>query len=331
MKTAAVNETSSNRSSMRQRFLRKRPEDQLPLTITHQRIYILPSKRGWFFIFSLLIMLIASMNYAINLGFALCFLLTGLVASALLSTYQNLAGIEVVSATVDAAFENDQLQYLLCFQNNGHSKRLGIKASTKQGTQDIFSIAPQSRTNSVLAIIAATRGYQQLGRITISSDYPLGLWYGWSYFHADCKGIVYPKPEANAPTAPENPIDSENSNNHNSSPGTDDFSELRTYQQGDPQSRIAWKAVARGQGWYSKSFTDDAGSNRHHLSWQDTKDISSVEHRLSRLSAWIVNAERRGVEYSLSLPKFHSPLDRGLQHRDQLLEKLALFGINDEH
>lgn len=331
MNTAAIKEVSKNRTSMRQRFLRKKPEDLLPLTITHQRIYILPSKRGWFFIFSLLIMLIASMNYAINLGFALCFLLTGLVASALLSTYQNLAGIEVVSANVDATFENDHLHFLLCFKNKNDSKRLGVKISTKQGTQDIFTIPAHETTISSLNVLAASRGYQHLGRVTVSSDYPLGLWYGWSYFHTSCKAIIYPQAEVNAPAAPENTVDSEHNNNKNDKPGTDDFSELKAYQPGDPQSRIAWKTVARGQGWYSKSFTDDVGTSRHHLSWQDTDNIASVEKRLSRLSAWIVHAEHRGVEYSLSLPNFRSTCDRGMQHRDKLLEKLALFGIDSGH
>ena len=33
-----------------------------------------------------------------------------------------------------------------------------------------------------------------------------------------------------------------------------DLAGLREYQRGDPLQRVAWKAVARGAGWFSKSF-----------------------------------------------------------------------------
>ncbi len=330
MDDTTAKEFPEKRTSMRQRFLRKRPEDLLPLTITHQRIYILPSKRGWFYIFSLLIMLVASLNYAINLGFALCFLLTGLVASSLLSTYQNLAGTEVVSADVEPTFVNDHLRYRLRFHNRRSVGRLGVKVTTTLGVEDIFSITANSTTTSELTVLASNRGVQHLGRITLSSDYPIGLWYGWSYFHAVCKGIVYPEIEAKAPAAPESDVNSEQKNRPQKKLGTEEFSELRTYQAGDPQSQIAWKAVARGQGWFSKSFTEDTGTSRYHFDFNDTLGLSDIEQRLSRLTAWIVSAEHRGVQYSLSLPGFHSALDSGTKHRDKLLEKLALYGIDSE-
>ena len=36
--------------------------------------------------------------------------------------------------------------------------------------------------------------------------------------------------------------------------GHDEFYQLQQYQQGEPFSRVAWKQVARGQGWLSKQF-----------------------------------------------------------------------------
>ena len=80
---------------LRQRIFRSRAEDTLPHVVTHQRVYIVPTKRGFAFLLALLLMLIASVNYALSLGYALCFILTGLFAASLLHTYRNLAGIKV--------------------------------------------------------------------------------------------------------------------------------------------------------------------------------------------------------------------------------------------
>ena len=270
------------------------------------------------------------MNYAINLGFALCFLLTGLVAASLLSTYQNLAGIEISSAEGSQAFAGDKLNFYLRFKNAGKSPRYGIKATTSELIEQNFSVEAEGTLTTELVVTAVRRGTQQLGRITVSSDYPLGLWYGWSYFNTNCKGIVYPEVEAAAPTVPTSAIAFKEHQSQNERPGHDEFSELKSYQPGDPLSRIAWKAVARGQGWYSKAFSDDIGSCKHHFSLEDTRELESIEHQLSRLAAWVVSSDKMNSDYSMALPDYQSAQDRGAEHRKNLLEKLALYGLDDE-
>src|SRR5208283_274252 len=75
----------------RQRLWRVAPVDRAPVVLRHRRIYILPTRRGLALIATLSIMLLTSMNYALSLGHALTFLVTGLFAAALLQTWRNLA------------------------------------------------------------------------------------------------------------------------------------------------------------------------------------------------------------------------------------------------
>jgi hypothetical protein len=42
---------------------------------------------------------------------------------------------------------------------------------------------------------------------------------------------------------------------------------LRDYQAGDPMPRIAWKAVARGAGWYTKQFEGSGGGGPVELAY----------------------------------------------------------------
>src|SRR5205085_8640353 len=61
----------------RQRLWRLEAADRGPMVLKHQRIYILPTRRGLALIATLAIMLLASMNYALSLGYALTFLVAG--------------------------------------------------------------------------------------------------------------------------------------------------------------------------------------------------------------------------------------------------------------
>ena len=86
------------RARFRQRLLRTDPTDLEPVVLRHNRIYILPTRRGVAFMATIATMLVLSLNYALSLGFAVTFLLTGLAAAALLHTWRNLAGLELRAA-----------------------------------------------------------------------------------------------------------------------------------------------------------------------------------------------------------------------------------------
>jgi hypothetical protein len=79
----------------RQRWLRIDPRDVDPVVLRHRRIYILPTPRGLAFMGTIATMLVLSLNYAMSLGFAMTFLLSGLAGAALLHTFRHLAGLSL--------------------------------------------------------------------------------------------------------------------------------------------------------------------------------------------------------------------------------------------
>ena len=56
-----------------------------------------------------------------------------------------------------------------------------------------------------------------------------------------------------------------------------------------------------------------------------------VEHRLTILTRWIVDADRRGEDYGLRLPGQAFPPAHGTAQRLDCLEALALFGKESAH
>ena len=49
-----------------------------------------------------------------------------------------------------------------------------------------------------------------------------------------------------------------------------------------------------------------------------------TEHKLSRLCAWVVNADKQNVDYGLRLPGLEIKPGRGEAHKKRCLEALAL-------
>lgn len=315
-----------------QRVFRTRAEDRLPIKVEHQRIYILPTRRGWAFLAVLLLMLIGSVNYALSLGYALSFLLTGLFAASLLQTYQNLAGLELDTINADTAFSGEPLSFRLKLSNQRSRARTGIRVSARvadpsprkhKQIASVIALLPESVETLTLALPTQQRGHQALGRLTLESDWPLGLWKAWSYVHTPVHGLVFPAAESEPPPVPVATTALDGQTARAGQQG--DVAGLRTYVPGDSPGTIAWKSAARGQGLHVRLFDDETGANSAHLDFASTR-LADPEAGLSRLVAWILTAEATSTPYGFELPGTQLPMDNGPAHKLSALTACALYG-----
>ena len=309
-------------SRTRQRFFRHAPGDGERVLLKHSRIYILPSRRGWTMIGTLAIMLLTSLNYALSLGFAVTFLLAGLVGAALLHAFRNLAGIEIRPLAASETFAGGRIAFTLS-ATGGERTREAIEI-VAAGADRVTADIPGGQA-VILRIErpAPVRGKLALGRVTLSSTQPLGLWRAWSYVHFPLSGVVYPEPEPGAPPLPRGAHGQDLT-----APGQGEESEfagLRDYQPGDPPQRVAWKAVARGAGWYTKEFDGAGGGGQVTLDWSMLPRALDVETRLSRLTAWVLAAERSARPFALRVPGGTLPVANDREHRRTALTMLAMY------
>ena len=70
------------------------------MRLTQRNVYVLPSRAGMLYAAILLAMLIASINYALSLGFMLTFLLGAIAVVAMLHTFRNLVALVLRPVTV---------------------------------------------------------------------------------------------------------------------------------------------------------------------------------------------------------------------------------------
>jgi uncharacterized protein (DUF58 family) len=311
---------------------------QLPHTLNQQRIYILPTRSGYLYATVLLVMLLGAINYTNSLAFVLTFLLGGMGLVGMLHTFRNLFGLEVYSGSARPVFAGDTAHFDLALHNRLDQPRVALNVERRLPSLSIWrqffdrgrsraangvDLAPRRLVNVPISVTTERRGRLALGRVKLWTQFPLGLFHAWSVFDPGLTAIVYPRPVGRE----DFPLSSGDfgAANTGEQPGTDDFYGFRKYQPGDSPRYIHWKAVARGQEPVVKLFRGSGAATRR-FNWGDTAHLRETEARLSQLCLWIVNAERQGLRYSLSLPGVDLAPGLGLSHCEHCLKALALFG-----
>lgn len=301
----------------------RRGREPAPVRLTQRRIFLLPTRHGLFFALVLLVMLGGSINYALSLGFVLTFLLASMAVVSIVHAFRNLAGLEVSVAPAGRAFAGETMRFDATFVNPRRLPRYSVGIAHPAGPAQSTDCPGLGTGVCMLRIPAPARGRLFPGRLTVFTRHPLGLFYAWSYVEPDHAAVIYPRPEAVA-VAPSG--GGEGDGQHAALPdGQDDFAGLRRWHQGDSPQRIAWKAVARGQGLLTKQFVAEAGAITW-FDWNDTPVSLGDEGRLSRLARWVIDADAAGAAFGLRLPGQVLAPASGEAQRDAALEALALHG-----
>lgn len=322
MTSARVLRPKAVRGWLHERLPRMLPggkPDRLPLTIHGRRIYILPTRAGLFFGLLLTVMLLGSLNYNNNLALLLTFLLGGVLLIAPVHTYRNLAGIRVGGCRAEPVFAGQRASFRIHLFNDGDQARCALRARTDRDA-DRADLDPAGEAHLTLSRPARERGWLSAPRVRIFTEYPLGLYHAWTWLDEPGQTLVYPAPEKNPPPLPYGgtAVGSDSRQEQE-----EEFVSVREYRHGDPARLIAWKAFARTNQLMSKEFL----SPKRQSVWLDFERLQGLplESRLSRLTAWVLEAHRLQLDYGLKLPDREFTPSHSDSHRLACLEALALF------
>lgn len=291
------------------------------IVLTHRRIFIIPNKRGLGLFLLLFIQLIASINYNNNLGFILTFLVGGIATLGTLYGFRNLARLSLCANHPSPVFVGDAARFTLTIDNPTQTPRIGIHVGLRHGPQQALNLPAGESLAVVIDVTAIRRGWMELPTVSLSSEFPLGLFHAWSPVKFNRRVLVYPRPAVDDIPVPAT-FGGEGGQRMTAS---DDFHGFQNYQPGDSLRRIHWKGVGKGQGVHVKEYRGEE-NNRLYLDWQQTPGFD-VESRLSRLCRWVLEAEKTGSTYGLRLPGTDINPSTGQAHMHSCLERLALFGM----
>lgn len=290
--------------------------------LNQRRIFILPTRQGFIFCLVLALMLLGNINYNLSLGYVLTFLLATAGGMTMLYAFRNMAQLEIHAGFVAPVFAGDLAQFVFHFNNPGTLTRYQIYLQDDSKHQTVFDLPAQQSSPLQLALPATQRGWLDSGRLTLYTEFPLGLFRAWSYIHFDIRGLVYPKPSAPQPLPA---IATQNGTGKLMGAGDEDFAGLRNYVAGDALPRIAWKTLAREQPLQVKQFAAPQGQEL----WLDWAQLPAIEteRKLELLTRWILDADAIGLRYGLRMPGNEIAPQHSSAHRSECLRTLALFGL----
>jgi uncharacterized protein (DUF58 family) len=250
--------------------------------------------------------------------------------AGMVHTVRNLMRLSIQAGRVEPVFAGEEVQFRLFLENADRYERVAILVRhDASAAQTILDVPAGASAAAVLAVTAERRGWLPIGRVTLETRFPLGLFRAWSHVEPELRALIYPRPEGNAPLPLQSPDENAGSA-HLTARGTDDFSGLRTYQTSDSPRHVAWKAVARSDDMLTKQFAG-AASAELWLDWSLLPPEMGLERRISRLAGWVLAAERAGARYGLRIPGTELPPGHGDAQRSACLAALALYAPPGEH
>ncbi len=313
--------------------LRKHIDDwfvaRMPLADSWQlgqrNIYIVPTRGGFSFAALLLLMLLTSINYQLNLGYVLAFLLAGAAAVSMHVTHGMLRGLTLhlkpgqpgwagEPAMLEVVIQSpDRARYALAvrWRDRGRAGRTWTAVDLPAGGQ----------ASATLSFVPGTRGWHAVPAIVVETGFPFGFFRAWTIWRPATRVLAWPRPEHPAPALPApQPVAGEQMALQRAAGG--ELDGVRPWRRGDSLRQVVWKKVARSGELVSRE-TAASGSRELWLDWSATQ--GAVEGRLSRLAAWVEQAERIGLVWGLRLPGVELGSAQGDAHRRLALERLATW------
>jgi uncharacterized protein (DUF58 family) len=299
-------------------------------TLTQRNVYILPTRAGWMLGATILVLLLASINYQLNLGYVLTFLLAGCALVGMHVSHGTLRGLTLHLVAPEPTFAGSAAQLTVLLHSQRPTPRYGIGlALLGSGQWSWTDVGARSSARVHLQFHSGQRGLQPLPALTAETHFPLGTFRVWTVWRPAAKVLVYPAPEPQAPPLPSGTPSAgggQSTRRHSSG----EFDGLRAYRRGDPLKTVVWKKTAKDGQLVSRD-TEQAQPAELWLDLADTGHFAgapsasgTLEQKLSRLCAWVLAADRLELRYGLRLPGVQISPASGAAHQRACLSALAL-------
>lgn len=281
------------------------------------RTYILPTGFGYAFGITTLILFFLAVGYANNLIYIFVFLLMSVSLTGMVITNRNTDGLEVLDVQSEAVFAEEPSSVRVVVKNSRKRNLWDFEFFFQKSNELLAETTIEELSEETLEVPyrATKRGVNALPRLIVQSKFPFGLFRAWKVIRECPEVLAYPARKGLS-QFPVSSLSADIPQNAGL------FRDHRIYQSSDSMMRIDWRASARRQDLLVKNFEEgDKPSLRFH--WQQTEALIDPELRLSQLTLWIDEAEKRGHEYSLEIGTHKTAFSRGTSHLKTCLEILA--------
>lgn len=328
------NRLSQHIATRQKRWLDRRVPSVSGLQLGQRSIFILPTWQGATFGLGSVVILVVAVAERNPFSILLSSLLLSLFLLSLILCYRNLSGLQLYAVENSSGHfqercmlgEKANFKVVIRAPNSRHEYR-DIWIGFNQTDMNRVDIDKGVSCVTILSEETVKRGAFEAPRILVQTKYPVGLWQAWSRPRLQMYCVVYPRPLVCV--LPEAVMSEEKANPGQQSPirqeGVEDFIGLRTYYPGDSHRRIAWQALARGQGLKTKQFVRDA--DKPLMLSLDMFADRDIESALSCLCYQVIRISDQGNQkVGLRMPGSQDiKPGYGNVHKHKMLQALALW------
>jgi len=303
--------------------------------LNSQNIMIYPTRFGLSYLGFVLLIFLLGTNYQNNIILLFSYLLASLFISVMLHSFYNFSKLRFYSMPKQQGYADETLYFPIKvtaekthYDINAHFAERSLKSPVEKIAQCLAGFEEIK-----LKYKSTSRGKKVLGRVTVFSEYSLGIFKSKTILDFGHYAIIYPKPKRLMTSQYQRTTQADDPNVENYQTtnivGTDDFSELKSFVIGESSARTAWKQLAKGQGHYSKHYE----ANQSKLQWLrlDQMPSNDIEIKLSYLSFLIreLTATNQSFGLALSLDTTNTTMNiqpnSGFNHQQACLTALALY------
>ncbi|WP_038342523.1 DUF58 domain-containing protein [Acinetobacter sp. A47] len=293
-----------------QQWLAKRFQIEDRKRLLQKDVLVFIHQQGFLYLLLIVITFIAGINYANNLILGFCFLMSAMLCISFYLTFKQLHGLQIELALTEVGQVGQPLLLKIVLKQALPSIRY---LYVQWHDQTHLFYLDQAQQSLELAVLPEQRGRYELGALKVYATYPLGLVRAWTYLYPKQEFWIAPKANDWQKEHKSQPVAVQDS--------LDEFKELRTFQHGDSYQNVAWKQVARGQGFLIKMFETQTNHQQLDIDYRQIPALGH-EQKLSVMMGLIEQCEQLGNNYTVILP--HVRLESG-QGQSQLMKARLLL------
>lgn len=265
---------------------------------------------------------VAAANTGNNLLYILVSSLLSLMLVSGLTSLLNLKGIQVLLVPPPRVFAGRRTPFRVLITKKGKFPSFLIRVSSDVDSC-LFTLVDGKSREGKLDLLFKRRGRVGSVRLTVSSDFPLGMFVRSYTLEVPVDLIVFPRPVPSEirPKELGRDLREGSKSAETKAKGYDEFRDLRTYS-GEPMKLIHWRVSAKVGELMVKDTVSEA-RDPVILSLDDVD--GSLEERISRLTYMVIKLIRIGHPVGLKLGSREVPPDVGEDHLGRLLKELALY------
>jgi len=302
-------------------WLKRRIPASSTQRLSNRNIFILPSRFGFSYLIFVLVLFLLGTNYQNNVIILLSYTFASLFISAMLQSFFNLSGLKLHCQQQIFGYAKQLIPISLTVTSEKKRHTLLFQFPNQESYQ--LKTLAMGTTVVNISYSSKNRGINHPGRLRISSEYSLGLFTCWTQLDFGSEIITYPEKRLFQNLHVSKMSAQDDDLGVNIIDGGDDFGELRQYREGESLSQVAWKQLARGQGWLAKTSQQHQGRDV----WLTLLNLpsSDIEVKLQMICYLMLAQYQQGKNWGLDLGREKLSPSSGKKHLTDCLIMLAHY------